>query len=75
MKRKLFNSGGQIGQVSRDRYAVPNLLADDLEAGGVTAEYAIAILTAAGFAGLLLAILQSDAVRGWLLGIVERALG
>ncbi|MDR1188170.1 MAG: DUF4244 domain-containing protein [Bifidobacteriaceae bacterium] len=47
----------------------------DREAGGVTAEYAIAILTAAGFAGLLLAILQSDTVRGWLLAIVERALG
>jgi hypothetical protein len=46
----------------------------DPEAGGVTAEYAIAILTAAGFAWLLLAILQSDAVRGWLLAIVERAL-
>ena len=44
------------------------------EAGGVTAEYAIAILAAAGFAGLLLAILQSSAVRGWLMSIVERAL-
>ncbi|MDR1393389.1 MAG: DUF4244 domain-containing protein [Bifidobacteriaceae bacterium] len=47
---------------------------DYREAGGITAEYAIAILTAAGFAGLLLAILQSDAVRGWLLDIVQRAL-
>ncbi|MDR2379691.1 MAG: DUF4244 domain-containing protein [Bifidobacteriaceae bacterium] len=47
---------------------------EDSEAGGITAEYAIAILTAAGFAGLLLAILQSDAVRGWLLAIVQRAL-
>ncbi|MDR2348917.1 MAG: DUF4244 domain-containing protein [Bifidobacteriaceae bacterium] len=46
----------------------------DQERGGVTAEYAIAILTAAGFAGLLLAILSSDAVRGWLLDIVQRAL-
>jgi hypothetical protein len=46
----------------------------DHQAGGITAEYAIAILTAAGFAGLLLAILQSDAVRGWLLAIVQRAL-
>jgi hypothetical protein len=51
----------------------PDLL-EDREAGGITAEYAIAILTAAGFAGLLLAILQSDAVRGWLLDIVQRAL-
>jgi lipid A disaccharide synthetase len=45
-----------------------------LEQGGVTAEYAIAILAAAGFAGVLLAILQSDQVRNWLVGIVERAL-
>jgi len=44
------------------------------QTGGVTAEYAIAILAAAGFAGLLLAILQSSAVRGWLTSIVERAL-
>jgi len=44
------------------------------EAGGVTAEYAIAIMAAAGFAGLLVAILQSGAVRGWLMSIVERAL-
>ena len=44
------------------------------ETGGVTAEYAIAILAAAGFAGLLLAILQSATVRGWLMSLVERAL-
>ncbi|MCL1898128.1 MAG: DUF4244 domain-containing protein [Micrococcales bacterium] len=44
------------------------------EKGGITAEYAIAILAAAGFAGLLLAILTSSAVRGWLMGIVEKAL-
>ncbi|MDR0626102.1 MAG: DUF4244 domain-containing protein [Bifidobacteriaceae bacterium] len=50
-------------------------LLNEPEAGGITAEYAIAILTAAGFAGLLLAILQSDTVRAWLLAIVERALG
>jgi hypothetical protein len=43
------------------------------EAGGITAEYAIAILTATGFAGLLLVILQSDVVRNWLLDIVQRA--
>jgi hypothetical protein len=53
----------------------PDLVVGDGQAGGVTAEYAIAILTAAGFAGLLLAILQSDTVRGWLLAIVEKALG
>ncbi|MBN9325676.1 MAG: DUF4244 domain-containing protein [Cellulomonas sp.] len=39
-----------------------------------TAEYAIATLAAVGFAGLLVAILRSDEVRGLLLGIVRRAL-
>ncbi|MDR2454058.1 MAG: DUF4244 domain-containing protein [Bifidobacteriaceae bacterium] len=65
-----------LGQLRPDPAAGPfeaDIFADG-EAGGVTAEYAIAILTAAGFAGLLLAILQSDAVRGWLLAIVQKAL-
>ena len=39
-----------------------------------TAEYAIATLAAAGFAGLLLIILRSDEVRGFLLGIVRPLL-
>jgi hypothetical protein len=42
--------------------------------GTATAEYAIATLAACGFAGLLLVILRSGAVRGLLLGIVRRAL-
>jgi Flp pilus assembly pilin Flp len=45
------------------------------EEGAATAEYAITILAAVGFAGLLTAVLTSDAVRGWLLGIVQKALG
>ncbi|MEJ5914058.1 DUF4244 domain-containing protein [Pseudokineococcus sp. 1T1Z-3] len=44
------------------------------EAGMATAEYAIATLAACGFAGLLLALLASDQVRGLLLGIISRAL-
>lgn len=44
------------------------------DAGMATAEYAIATLAAVGFAGLLVAILRSDEVRGLLLGIVRRAL-
>ncbi|NTW38858.1 MAG: DUF4244 domain-containing protein [Cellulomonadaceae bacterium] len=39
-----------------------------------TAEYAIATVAAAGFAGLLIAILRSDEVRGLLMGIVRGAL-
>ena len=39
-----------------------------------TAEYAVVTLAAVGFAGLLVAILRSEVVRGLLLGIVKRAL-
>ena len=34
------------------------------EEGAATAEYAIATMAAVGFAGLLVAILRSDEVRG-----------
>jgi hypothetical protein len=44
------------------------------EAGAATAEYAITILAAVGFAGLLVVILRSDAVRQMLTDLVHRAL-
>ncbi|MCZ2401798.1 DUF4244 domain-containing protein [Paenarthrobacter sp. Z7-10] len=44
------------------------------EAGMATAEYAIATLAAVGFAGLLVVILKSDEVRGFLLSIIRSAL-
>ncbi len=44
------------------------------EEGAATAEYAIATLAAVGFAGLLVAILRSDEVRGMLMELVHRAL-
>lgn len=44
------------------------------EEGAATAEYAIATMAAVGFAGLLVAILRSDAVRGILTDLVHRAL-
>ena len=44
------------------------------EAGMATAEYAIATVAAAGFAGLLVVILRSNEVRGLLLGIIRGAL-
>ena len=46
----------------------------DAEAGIVTAEYAIATLAAVAFASVLLAVLRSDEVRAFLLGIVRQAL-
>lgn len=42
--------------------------------GAATAEYAIATMAAVGFAGLLVAILRSDEVRGMLAELVHRAL-
>lgn len=45
------------------------------EEGAATAEYAVVIMAAVGFAGLLVIIMQSDEVRGFLLGLVQRALG
>src|SRR4051794_27867830 len=45
-----------------------------MESGMATAEYAIATLAAVGFAGLLVVILKSDEVRGYLLNIIRTAL-
>lgn len=44
------------------------------ESGAATAEYAITTMAAVAFAGLLVAILRSDEVRGILMGLVRRAL-
>jgi len=50
------------------------LVRQTAEAGMATAEYAIATLAAAGFAGLLYVILRSDQVRGFLVNIINQAL-
>ncbi len=44
------------------------------EEGSATVEYAIGVVVAATFAGLLLAIVRSDAVRQGLESIIEQAL-
>ncbi|QDW30795.1 DUF4244 domain-containing protein [Arthrobacter sp. KBS0702] len=44
------------------------------EAGMATAEYAIATLAAVGFAGLLVLIMRSEEVRGFLLNLIRTAL-
>lgn len=44
------------------------------EAGAATAEYAIVIMAAVGFAGLLVVIMRSDEVRGILTDLIQRAL-
>lgn len=47
----------------------------NVEQGLATAEYAIAMIAAAGFAGLLIVILKSEPVRAALGSIIETALG
>ena len=42
--------------------------------GAATAEYAITIMAAVGFAGLLVVILKSGEVQGILTGLVRSAL-
>jgi hypothetical protein len=44
------------------------------DTGSATAEYAIATLAAVGFAGLLVVILRSDAVREMLTNLIQHAL-
>lgn len=54
---------GRLAQLSRD------------DRGAVTAEYAIVIMAAVAFAGLLVAILRSTEIRAMLVQLVENALG
>ena len=44
------------------------------ERGAATAEYAIVIMAAVGFAGLLVVIMRSDEVRAVLTDLIQRAL-
>ena len=60
------------GATARHRAGIRRLLGS--EAGMATAEYAIATLAAVGFAGLLVFILRSDEVRGFLLNLIRTAL-
>ncbi len=60
--------------VSRRIASTKHTLKNQAEAGLATAEYAIATVAAAGFAGLLLLILRSGEVRGMLNALVQNAL-
>ena len=46
----------------------------DPEEGATTVEYSIGTIAAAGFAGLLIVILKSDAVRSTLESVIQEAL-
>ncbi|MGY5765565.1 DUF4244 domain-containing protein [Brachybacterium sp. DNPG3] len=56
----------------RLRSRLESTLRDDT--GASTAEYAITVLAACGFAAVLVALLASGEVRGILLGIITTAL-
>ncbi|MBT1182354.1 DUF4244 domain-containing protein [Bifidobacterium sp. CP2] len=49
-------------------------LGEDPEEGAVTAEYAVVLVAATGFAALLVTIMKSETVRKMLLDIVKKAL-
>ena len=54
--------------------AVGRRLSVGAQRGAATAEYAITIMAAVGFAGLLVVILRSEEVRGILTDLVRSAL-
>jgi hypothetical protein len=43
--------------------------------GSATTEYALVTLAAAGLAGVLVVLLKSPEVRGWLMDLIRSALG
>lgn len=74
-------TGRSIAQFTRTTVKnTRKLLTGPMESGGnpeegsTTVEYAIGVVAAAGFAGLLIVILKSGAVRSALEGIIESAL-
>lgn len=78
----LYEAGGQadVREIYPGASSAPRIKARTRrrlmasEAGMATAEYAIATLAAVGFAGLLVFILRSDEVRGFLLNLIRTAL-
>ena len=49
-------------------------VATEPDRGAATAEYAIVLIAATGFAALLVTILKSETIKGLLLAIVKKAL-
>lgn len=65
-------AGRAAGRKVRDAVAV--LRRPGRDAGMATAEYAIATLAAAAFAGVLLVVVRSGEVRDLVTGIIRQAL-
>lgn len=78
--REIFPGASQQSPLTSDSARTPTMRGshrwthNGRETGMATAEYAIATLAAVGFAGLLVVILKSDEVRGFLLNIIRTAL-
>jgi len=70
MKKEVPKMNDTLPTLNRRRALA--LFGDDT--GAATAEYAITTMAAVAFAGLLVAIMRSDEVRGILTGLVRRAL-
>ena len=64
----------RAAQRTRGRLIERTVVRMSTDEGAATAEYAIVTLAAVAFAGLLVAILRSEEVRGMLLDLVQRAL-
>ncbi|NLA64526.1 MAG: DUF4244 domain-containing protein [Leucobacter sp.] len=62
MKRQDFSGRQLLAELKDDR-------------GAITAEYAVVIMAAVAFAGLLVAIMRSGEVRAMLVDLVQNALG
>ncbi|RLZ03849.1 DUF4244 domain-containing protein [Kocuria tytonicola] len=58
----------------REGQALAPLNWNDPDLGASTAEYAVIVLAAAAFGGVMAAVLSSDSVSGMLLGIIQKAL-
>ena len=56
------------------RKSVSERMRGGAEEGAATAEYAIVIMAAVGFAGLLVVIMRSEEVRAILTDLIQRAL-
>lgn len=70
--RAPWGVGGGLAAAGRRRWE--RAVAPGKDAGMATAEYAIAMIAAVGFAGLLVAVLTSATVRELLTGLVTSAL-
>lgn len=66
MRAKMFAAFGRLAKLRGPAQG---------DEGAVTAEYAVVIMGAVAFAGVLVAIMRSGEVRAFLLNLIEQALG